>query len=375
MVARRNRREPDRTEESPEPAVRWLRRVSARGWIVTAAVLLFLVILARTAWICDDAYITFRAVDNFIHGYGPVWNITERVQAFTHPLWFAILSVACLVTREPYFTAIGLSLLSSIAAVSVLAWRIAESTATALLGVLALTLSKAFVDYSSSGLENPLSHLLLAVFLAILWTTPADERRLSRLVFVGSLVVVNRPDLGLLVGPAMVSESLRQNDWRAVARAALAAWPLVAWEAFSLVYYGFPFPNTAYAKLATGIPGSELRAQGLTYIVDLLHNDRVAVVVLAWGFIASLTIRLSRNWPLAAGLAAYTLYVVWIGGDFMSGRFFTAPILWAPFALCRFGGPRATPLRVVAYCAIIGLGLNAPSPTVTSGSAYGQAAS
>ena len=30
--------------------------------------------------------------------------------------------------------------------------------------------------------------------------------------------------------------------------------PLIAWELFSLIYYGFLLPNTAYAKLNTGLP-------------------------------------------------------------------------------------------------------------------------
>ena len=33
--------------------------------------------------------------------------------------------------------------------------------------------------------------------------------------------------------------------------------PLLAWELFSLLFYGFPFPNTYYAKLNTGIPKAE----------------------------------------------------------------------------------------------------------------------
>ncbi len=41
----------------------------------------------------DDAYITLRTVDNFINGYGLTWNISERVQAYTHPLWMFLLSI------------------------------------------------------------------------------------------------------------------------------------------------------------------------------------------------------------------------------------------------------------------------------------------
>ena len=70
---------------------------------------LFLIIL-RNAWICDDAYITFRTVDNFIHGHGLTWNLAERVQAYTHPLWMMIISFFYLFTKEIYYTVIFLSL-------------------------------------------------------------------------------------------------------------------------------------------------------------------------------------------------------------------------------------------------------------------------
>ena len=36
--------------------------------------------------------------------------------------------------------------------------------------------------------------------------------------------------------------------------------PLLCWEMFALLYYGFPFPNTAYAKLSHGLPRGELLA-------------------------------------------------------------------------------------------------------------------
>ena len=41
----------------------------------------FVLVLIRTTWICDDAYINFRTIDNFLHGYGLRWNIAERVQS------------------------------------------------------------------------------------------------------------------------------------------------------------------------------------------------------------------------------------------------------------------------------------------------------
>ena len=82
-----------------------------------SAVGLYVVVLLRAAWMSDDAYITLRTIDNFVNGHGLRWNVAERVQVFTHPLWLFLIAPVYLVTREAFYTTIVLSLLISIAAV------------------------------------------------------------------------------------------------------------------------------------------------------------------------------------------------------------------------------------------------------------------
>ena len=57
-----------------------------------ALLLLFSYVFLANHWVGDDAYITYRVVWNFVHGYGPTFNPDERVQAFTHPLWMLMLT-------------------------------------------------------------------------------------------------------------------------------------------------------------------------------------------------------------------------------------------------------------------------------------------
>jgi hypothetical protein len=42
-------------------------------------------------WTSDDGFINLRYVDQIRHGNGPVFNAGERVEAFTSPLWLAVL--------------------------------------------------------------------------------------------------------------------------------------------------------------------------------------------------------------------------------------------------------------------------------------------
>ena len=44
------------------------------------------------AYVCDDAFMAFRTVDNFVRGYGLRWNVAERVQVFTAPLHTLLMS-------------------------------------------------------------------------------------------------------------------------------------------------------------------------------------------------------------------------------------------------------------------------------------------
>ena len=213
---------------------------------------LFVIALVRTAWLCDDAYITLRTIDNFVAGYGVRWNVVERVQTYTHPLWMLMLSVPYYFTRDPYFTPLLVSMVLSALTVWLLLTRLAVTPISGALGALVLTVSKAFVDYSTSGLENPLTHLLLATFFMSYWRS-LETADLTLPWLACGLLLLNRLDTGLLVLPALLVRGIRM-PWRRVLRAAaIGLAPLMLWEAFAIVYYGFPFPNTAYAKLQHGI--------------------------------------------------------------------------------------------------------------------------
>jgi len=238
------------------------------------------VVLTRTAWVCDDAYITFRTVANLLHGDGARWNVAERVQAYTHPLWMLMLAALELVTREPYFTSIAASLTLSLAAASLVAYRIAHTGWQGCLAVLTLVSAKSFVDFSTSGLENPLSHLLIAAYIVALMR-PAPRAAAWGPLALASLALVNRQDFIWLLGPSVLAYLAANKPARSVRSLAIGLAPLAAWEAFSIVYYGFPVPNTAFAKLRTGVPESELLAQGLRYFQESLMHDPVTLTVIA----------------------------------------------------------------------------------------------
>jgi arabinofuranosyltransferase len=329
--------------------------------------LFYVLILVRNAWLCEDAYITYRVVDNLTHGYGPRWNTLERVQVYTHPLWMLLLSALRFVSRDMYFSAIALSLVCSAATVWLLLSRVMTSTAQCLVAIVLVTFSKAFVDFSTSGLENPLSHLLLVLFF-VEYLKPEGTRSFRKMIRWVALILVTRMDLVWLLLPALAHVTWAGGYWRPRQwRVWLQLWPFIAWEAFSLLYYGSFFPNSAYAKLMVHLPTRVFVAQGFSYFLNSLAWDPLTLFAMAALVIVGIHLakRQRQREPamLSLGILLHVAYVVRVGGDYMSGRFLAAPFLVSVLILSGIHFE-----TLVQFCTALGvalaLGISGPRPPI-----------
>lgn len=137
--------------------------------------------------------------------------------------------------------------------------------------------------------------------------------------------------------------------------ALLGGVPLLLWLSLAVVYYGFPYPNTAYAKLNVELPAGALASQGLWYLLDSLQRDPLTLLVIAVGVATAIRDRSREALCVAAGLLLYLAYVVRVGGDFMSGRFLTAPLMvavvWLAARVLSSLGER----ELLALAAVVGL--------------------
>lgn len=315
----------------------------AESLLIKASLLaIFTYVFLANAWIGDDAYITFRVVDNFIHGYGLTFNPDERVQAYTHPLWMFVVSIAYAVTSDLFYTTLALSYGMCVLALAAV-FRFLQSIWRGALFLGVLLSSKAFIDYTSSGLEYPLSFLLLCIFYcrflsATRMAVTISPGHLIAFAALASLAFLNRSDSILLyAGPIayLLWISWPVYRWRLAAFLAIAFSPVALWLVFSYVYYGFPFPNTYYAKVATGIPRSLQLRQGLAYVANSINFDPFTLGLI--GLVAVVAAQLRRPPEIAAVASAllYVLYTISVGGDFMSGRFFAMPLLVSAILLVR----------------------------------------
>ena len=78
-------------------------------------IIVFSIFYLFSAWVADDAYITFRTIENFHQGYGLRWNIIERVQTYTHPLWMFNLLLGKYIIDDLYSLVLILGYVYSLA--------------------------------------------------------------------------------------------------------------------------------------------------------------------------------------------------------------------------------------------------------------------
>ncbi|HJL19128.1 MAG TPA: hypothetical protein RMH99_25920 [Sandaracinaceae bacterium LLY-WYZ-13_1] len=326
-------------------------------------------VVVRNAWLADDAFITLRTVEAALRGDGLVWNPATRVQAYTHPLWMGVLVVARAAIRDAYQAAIAAGFVVSAAAAWALVRHAREPARGGVL-LLAAALSKPFVHFATSGLENPLAALLVIGLSGAGARAPAP-RALRWTGLLAGLAILTRPDLALLAAPPVLVAAGRARGLgarRILAALAPGAAAVLAWGAFALVYYGAPLPNTAYAKLGAGLPRDERLVQGLHYLRDGAAFDpwTAAVIVAGVGVGLGAARRRPAQGALALGTVAYLGWVLWMGGDFMHGRFFSVPFVAALAILARVPLPRPRRWGAAAALGLAGLGLGLLAPPRTT---------
>jgi len=342
--------------------------------VLLLLVILFSFVVLKNAWVGDDAYITFRTVENFLSGHGLTFNPLERVQTYTHPLWMFLISGVYFVTNrllgiafwaQLYYTVVAISVMVSVAAALVLVYGVGRSMLSGVLAITILILSKAYIDYSTSGLENPLSHLILVVFLWVYFRSGGVSlRKLFLLSLLAALAALNRPDTLLLYLPAVGYAWWQVRDrWQGALRVLLGFLPLILWELFSLFYYGSLSPNTAYAKLSTGISAGMLVKQGYFYFLNSVSLDPLTLTMIAFVILLPFLVKEWRFMPLIAGIVLYLAYILYIGGDFMSGRYFAAPLLMAAGILAVYPFRDLKAFGLLLLVTLL-LGLTSPRPPV-----------
>lgn len=303
--------------------------------VLAAIGALYLAHCIATDFLVDDCFITFRYVRNWVDGLGPVFNPGERVEGYTNFLWTALLALVHAAWRslDLVTAARALSYAAGLATLWLVGRMARERFGAGRLwwfAPLFLALHAPFVAWSTAGLETTLFTALVTGAIAAEPRTNAGGMRAWASPLLLALATMTRPD-GIVFVAALLL-------WRALPRAG-GAWPrsamrpVVAFAAlFALVYgpywvwrwqyYGWPLPNTFYAKVGGG------RAQlvrGCEYVVSFFRVYGAWLLVLA---VAGL-VRIQRE-PAGRlaflAIAACVAYVIAVGGESLGFFRFLVPI-------------------------------------------------
>lgn len=308
-------------------------------------------------WVTEDAFINLRVVQHVLAGYGPVFNAGERVEAFTSPLWIAVLSLWGLLhgPLEIGSVWIGLALYAiGLVLAQSGAWHLATRLSAAARAAafrrheIALPLGAAiFVsipvvwDFATSGLETGLTMAWLG---GTFWILARGERLGTRDARIAALLIglgpLIRPDLALfsigfaapLVVAVLTSSDKAPTGRQWVELAAIGAAVPVGYEIFRMGYFAALVPNTALAKEA----GAAYWPQGWRYVKDFVLPYALWLPLggaAAWAI--ALVPAARRSGPGAVALViapmgaalAHAVYITRVGGDFMHGRLFLPSLL------------------------------------------------
>lgn len=298
----------------------------------------FAFIVFGESWLADDAYHSYVMARHLAEGKGLVYNVGYRVNASTCPLMTLLTACIYMLIRNIEATGVFICAASSAAAAAVLFGKICKKFGCVIFAFWAMIMSYSFMSFTASGLENSLLFLLGSLFLSKYFSKDVfNGTDLYVLAFLLALLAMTRMDTVLIFIPMIVNVYLFKTKicWsKRFALGFLGLLPFILWEMFSLFYYGFPFPNTLYAKVFSGYPWTDYLVKGFTYLYISFMYDALLIIIPSLFLGLLIYWRDKKSALLFAGILIYTVYIVRIGGDFMAGRHLTLNFFLSLCGIC-----------------------------------------
>jgi hypothetical protein len=296
-------------------------------------IVLHLVLANRYYFLTDDAFISFRYLENWLSGDGLVFNPGERVEGYTNFLWIVLLALPAALgmapeTAAPLFSIIASAcLLFLVFFARVIALEEKPVSWSWVLAPLFLVLMRTYSVWATGGLETRLFSLLifcgaLLAFRAIKypqgwWSVFASLAfGLSELTRPEGLLFFATAAALVFAGRLALKNSLIHR--RDLAGLGLFALIVGAHFLARYIYYGSWLPNTFYAKVA-----GQHFDQGISYLSLFCLEYAFYFWAVPLIFFIYHTVR-SKDlfayfffiFPLP-----YILYVTYLGGDHFEYRF------------------------------------------------------
>ena len=324
-----------------------MKRTNFSILVIPLLLLILILHINYFRFVCDDAFISFRYAKNFIEGHGLVYNIGERVEGYTNFLWTMLLSLFMRWGLNVVIVSQLLGGLFSIFTVLLLL-RLNRKLYPQInlfnfLAPLFLVFCGAYAAWSTGGLETSFYTFLVFTgsFLFITGMEKPLYSALSGMVF--ALACLTRLDGLIFVGVTFVFYVIHLIRRRQIVWKCLYFWvlsfliPFLVYFIWRWSYYGKFLPNTFYVKAGSEI----LYHQGLTYLFDFISRFWAWLYIIPLAF---LYLAIKSNDKLrfvvhyfSAMTLVFSLYVIYVGGDFMDMFRFLVPLLPYLFFLIQEG--------------------------------------
>lgn len=294
------------------------------------------------SWTSDDAFISFRYAQNLVEGKGLVYNAGERVEGYSNFLWTLLIAWGIKMKLDPIDVTNALGVISFALTVLVfifISWRLFKDNRPwgffLPLTALCLLAQAHFREFATGGLETSFFTFLISLgFFGLIFSKKRRGYLLTGLVFV--LVALTRPDgiifyaLSFLFLLLTVSSTPKRRSYFLLP----FIFVYIPYYILRFLYYGYPFSNVYYARSVN----LAWWGQGLEYLFFYFKAYYVFWLLLILAVISVIKVRKSFKMifhppydfnPFQKALflsllfsLVFSVYLIWIGGDFMFARFF-----------------------------------------------------
>ncbi len=335
----------DRPETSPE-------KTPKTPYLLFAIFVIFIAHSLILQCLAEDAFISFRFAKNLATGHGLVWNLGEKpVEGYTNFLWVIISAVLIKLRLNILWLSQAIGIIAGLLAILYtyrFSWRfLGLSRWFSLIPCLFLALSGPFAAWAASGMETNLFALFVliaAYHFVSFWKRTAAKDLYSCFIFL-FFATLTRPEgfliFGLIFVLSLILFFLNRLSLKNLLYPLLSYIILfLAYFVWRFAYFGYLLPNTFYAK--TG--GSTLQyLRGLEYVKFFAICFLGPFLPVALWFIAAkrknffgrtgsrgIVEHINKNLGIYLSLViflAYTLYIIYVGGDYMAMYRFFVPVL------------------------------------------------
>ena len=272
----------------------------------------------------DDAYISYRYVENFVEGHGLVFNYGERVEGYTNFLWIMILSllvklglpiVLCSKVLGVGF-GVGTIIISYLLAQDLFDRK---SAVLQFIAPVFLAFNGALAYWVTGGLETGMFIFLTALVIYVELRRPA----LTAIILV--IATLTRPDGGLLFGIILLYRLFISKQYGKSLIQFILTYIvlLIPYAAFKLIYFGNLLPNPFYAKTGISLP---YLFNGLKYagLFSFHYGLFGLIFILPVFYLRSIPRLIKLSWLVSL---IFLTYIILVGGDVLKVHRFFLPIL------------------------------------------------